>query len=355
MSTLRPYQALLARDLKLAFRRRADLLLPLGFAVLVVLLFGIALGGTPERLAPVSAPVIWVTVLLAGFLSLDGLFRPDVDDGTLDHWLAGPTSIVGLMYAKALAHWLLYGVGLTLSTPLLAMLLNLPANLLPVMLAALGIGTLGATQIGIVAAALTARLRRSGILLALIVMPLYLPLLILCPGLTMRAFAEERRSGTVELLLTLPFSELELILGKYFSALVFLGLALATTLVLPIIALYVSSPDFMVLLGSYLGAWLSGSAYIALGLYISWLTRDQITAFLLSFLACLFIYLLGYQPVLQFFGPLKELLGFLSVSWHSDSLAAGLLDTRDLLYYISFSALFIYLNKISIQNFRRGN
>ncbi len=175
------------------------------------------------------------------------------------------------------------------------------------------------------------------------------------PVITMRLWAEERRSGTVELLLTLPFSELELILGKYFSALVFLSLALATTLVLPIIALYVSSPDLMVLFGSYLGALLSGSAYIAMGLYISWLTRDQITAFLLSFLACLFVYLLGYQPVLQFFGPLKELLGFLSVSWHSDSLAAGLLDTRDLLYYISFSALFIYLNKISIQNFRRGH
>ena len=175
------------------------------------------------------------------------------------------------------------------------------------------------------------------------------------PVITMRLWAEERRSGTVELLLTLPFSELELILGKYFSALVFLGIALATTLVLPLIALYVGSPDIMVLLGSYLGAWLSGSAYIAMGLYISWLTRDQISAFLLSFLACLFVYLLGYQPVLQFFGPFKELLGFLSVSWHQDSLSAGLLDTRDLLYYISFSAIFLYLNKVSIEKFRRGH
>ncbi|HMY11278.1 MAG TPA: ABC transporter permease subunit [Turneriella sp.] len=175
------------------------------------------------------------------------------------------------------------------------------------------------------------------------------------PVITMRLWAEERRSGTVELLLTLPFSELELILGKYFSAFIFLGIALATTLVLPLIAFYVSAPDFMVLLGSYLGAWLSGSAYIAMGLYISWLTRDQISAFLLSFLACLFVYLLGYQPVLQFFGPFKELLGFLSVSWHQDSLSAGLLDTRDLLYYISFSAIFLYLNKVSIEKFRRGH
>lgn len=175
------------------------------------------------------------------------------------------------------------------------------------------------------------------------------------PVITMRLWAEEKRSGTVELLLTLPFSELELILGKYLSAFVFLGVALATTLFIPIIALYVSSPDLIVLLGSYLGAWLSGSAYIAMGLYISWLTRDQITAFLLSFLACLFVYLLGYQPVLQFFGPFKELLGFLSVSWHQDSLAAGLFDTRDILYYISFAAIFLYLNKTSIENFRRGH
>ncbi|MBV6492703.1 MAG: hypothetical protein LDLANPLL_00700 [Turneriella sp.] len=175
------------------------------------------------------------------------------------------------------------------------------------------------------------------------------------PVITMRLWAEERRSGTVELLLTLPFSEIELILGKYFSAFLFLGIALATTLLLPLMTYYVSSPDTMVVVGSYLGAWLSGSAYIALGLYISWLTRDQISAFLLSFLACLFIYLLGYQPVLQFFGPFKELLGFLSVSWHADSLSAGILDTRDILYYISFAALFLYLNKVSIQNFRRGN
>lgn len=182
MSAPSPYRALLQRDLRLAFRRRADLLMPLGFAILVILLFGIALGGIPERLAPVAAPVIWVTVLLAGFLSLDGLFRPDVDDGTLDQWLAGPSSMVGLMYGKALAHWLLYGVGMTAATPVLAMLLNLPPELLPVMLAALAIGTLGATQIGLVAAALTARLRRSGILLALIVMPLYLPLLIFGSG-----------------------------------------------------------------------------------------------------------------------------------------------------------------------------
>jgi heme exporter protein B len=182
MSALRPYLALLRRDFRLALRRQAEVLLPLAFAVLVVLLFSIALGGAPSKLAPVAAPVIWVTVLLAGFLSLEGLFRPDVDDGTLDQWLAGPTSMVGLMYSKAIAHWLLFGVGLTAATPVLAMLLKLPVALLPVLLVALAIGTFGATQIGLIAAALTARLRRSGILLAIIVLPLYLPLLIFGSG-----------------------------------------------------------------------------------------------------------------------------------------------------------------------------
>jgi len=176
------YLAMIRRDFKLAFRRRAELLMPLAFAVLVVMLFSISLGGSAARLAPIAAPVIWVTVLLSGFLSLEGLFRPDVEDGTLDHWLAGPTSMVGLMYSKAFAHWLLHGLGLTLATPLLALLLKLPSELLPVMLAALAIGTLGATQIGLIAAALTARLRRSGILLAVIVLPLYLPLLIFGSG-----------------------------------------------------------------------------------------------------------------------------------------------------------------------------
>lgn len=179
--------------------------------------------------------------------------------------------------------------------------------------------------------------------------------IIFLPVITMRLWAEDHRSGTVELLLTLPMSELDLILGKYLSALSFLAIALSTTILLPFLAYYAGSPDFFVLTGSYFGAFFSGSAYLAMGLYISWLTRDQITAFLLTFLACAFIWLLGYAPVLQFLGPLKELFGFLSVSWHSDSLAAGLLDTRDLIYYLSFSALFIYLNRISIQNFRRGN
>lgn len=182
MSTLRPYRALLGRDLRLAWRRRADVLMPLAFAVLVVLLFAIAIGGVEERLAPMAAPIIWVTVLLSGFLSLDGMFRGDVDDGALDQLLAGSSSLVGLMYAKALAHWLLYGVGLTLAAPILALLLNLPVELLPVMLTSLALGTLGATQVGLIAAALTARLRRSGILLALIVMPLFLPLLIFGSG-----------------------------------------------------------------------------------------------------------------------------------------------------------------------------
>jgi heme exporter protein B len=195
-----PYLALIRRDLRLAFRRRTDVLLPLAFAVLVVLLFGIALGGSPQRLAPVAGPVIWVTVLLSGFLSLDGVFRPDVEDGTIDQWLSGPTSVAGLMYAKACANWLLYGLGLTLSVPVLAMLLNLPTDLLPVTLAALAIGTLGATQVGLVAAALTARLKRSGILLALIVMPLYLPLLIFGSGAVEAVRLGESPKGALLLL-----------------------------------------------------------------------------------------------------------------------------------------------------------
>lgn len=172
------------------------------------------------------------------------------------------------------------------------------------------------------------------------------------PAITMRLWAEEKKSGTIELLFTLPLTETEIIIGKFLSALAFLGIALATTIFLPVTGWYAASPDLMMVIGGYLGAMLMGAAYIALGLYISWLTRDQIVAFLATMAATFFLFLLGYPPVLQFLGPFKELLGFLSVSWHFDSLFRGLLDTRDFVYFASFIALFLYLNKRSIAKHR---
>lgn len=168
------------------------------------------------------------------------------------------------------------------------------------------------------------------------------------PAITMRLWADEKKSGTIEFFLTLPISETEAIIGKYLSAVAFLAIALLFTMPIAMTTIIVSNPDIMTIIGGYLGALLSGSAFIALGLYISWLTQDQINAFLLSFLASFFFFMLGYQPVLQFFGPLREIAAFFSISWHVQSLYRGLIDTRDILYFILFSLLFLYLNRESM-------
>ncbi|MCB1145480.1 MAG: ABC transporter permease subunit [Leptospiraceae bacterium] len=169
------------------------------------------------------------------------------------------------------------------------------------------------------------------------------------PAITMRLWSEEKKSGTVELLFTLPLSHAEVILGKFLSALSFLGVALVSTMFIPFTVWYSASPDWMIIFGGYFGAFLLGAAYIALGIYISWLNRDQISAFMVSLIVFIFLFLLGYQPVLQFLGPFKEIAAFLSVSWHYDSLARGLLDTRDILFFTMVSALFLYLNLRSIK------
>ncbi len=168
------------------------------------------------------------------------------------------------------------------------------------------------------------------------------------PAITMRLWAEEKKSGTIEFFFTLPFTETEAILGKFLSALTFLAIALSTTLPIAVTTILTGSPDLAQILGGYLGGLLSGAAYISLGLYLSWLVNDQINAFLLAFLASFFFFMLGYQPLLQFFGPWKDFLAFFSISWHVQSLYRGLIDTRDILYFILFPLLFLYLNRESI-------
>lgn len=172
------------------------------------------------------------------------------------------------------------------------------------------------------------------------------------PAITMRLWSEEKKSGTIEVLFTLPVNDTSAILAKFLSAVAFLAVSLAATIMVPLTLIYAADPDLVLILGGYFGSLLLGASYIALGLYISWLTSDQIVSFLASLIACLFLFLLGYQPVLQFFGPFKSILAYLSVSWHFDSLSKGLLDTRDLIYFASFIFLFLYLNKRGIEKWR---
>ena len=174
--------ALLRRDLLVLWRRRADTLNPVLFALMVAMLFPLALGPESERLARIAGGAAWVTVLLASLLSLDLLFRPDAEDGTLEQLIASRQPLALLSAAKILAHWLGTGLPLLLTGPFVALLLGMDRTVLPVLAAALALGTPLLSAIGASCAALTVGMRRSGILLALLVLPLVVPVLIFGAG-----------------------------------------------------------------------------------------------------------------------------------------------------------------------------
>ncbi len=173
---------IIRRDLLLAFRRRQDLANPLVFFVIVITLF--PLGVSPEKsfLASAAAGVIWVAALLATLLSLDSLFRADYEDGALEQLLLIPQPLFLLVLGKVLAYWLVTGVPLILLSPLLAIMLHLDVQLLPVLLLSLLLGTPVLSLIGAIGAALTVGLRFGGVLLSLLILPLYIPVLIFGTG-----------------------------------------------------------------------------------------------------------------------------------------------------------------------------
>jgi len=186
-SLLQAGKALLVRDLRLLWRRRGDAFQPALFALLVVVLFALALGGEPQALAKVASAVMWVAVLLAGLLSLDTLFRGDAEDGSLEQWILAPVPLAWLVAVRVLSHWLTTALPLILATPLLGELLHLPHDQLPVLLASLALGTPLLSLLGAVVAALTVGMRRSGILVALLALPLYVPVLIFGAGSVARS------------------------------------------------------------------------------------------------------------------------------------------------------------------------
>jgi len=174
--------AMAARDLRLAWRQRGDALQPVLFALLVVVLFALALGRDPQRLAADAIAVLWLAVLLAGQLALDALFRSDAEDGSLEQWLLAPVPLAWLVLVRMAMHWLTTAVPLIVVSPLLAEMLHLPHDQLPMMLASLLLGTPLLSLIGGVVAALTVGIRRSGILVALLSLPLYVPVLVFGAG-----------------------------------------------------------------------------------------------------------------------------------------------------------------------------
>jgi len=173
-----PFLALLKRDLLLAFRHRGELANPLLFFLMVVTLY--PLGVSPEEalLRKIAPGVIWIAALLAALYSLENMFRSDFDDGSLEQMALSPYPLSLLVLAKVLAHWLVSGLPMLLLAPLLALFLSMPSPALTVLELTLLIGTPLLSLIGSIGVALTVGLRRGGILLTLLVLPLYIPVLI---------------------------------------------------------------------------------------------------------------------------------------------------------------------------------
>ncbi len=169
--------------------------------------------------------------------------------------------------------------------------------------------------------------------------------LFLSPAITMRLWSEEKKSGTIEFLLTLPITDWQVVLAKFFGALIFLFITLLLSLTLPITVATLGNLDLGPAIGSYLGALFLGGSYLALGLFISGLTKNQIIAFVLGLAACFGAFIVGADFVLasapQFAAPVMKFLGLGS---HFQNIAKGIIDTKDIIYYISFIFLFLWLN-----------
>lgn len=193
-------RALALRDLRMLWRRRGDALQPAMFAVLVVVLFALALGADAALLARVASAVLWLAVLLAGLLSLDSLFRTDAEDGSLEQWMLSPVPLPWLVAVRTFMHWLTSALPLLVATPLLAELLHLPHAQLPVLMASLALGTPLLSLVGAVVAALTVGMKRSGILVALLALPLYVPVLVFGAGSVVAASQGLDSTGALLLL-----------------------------------------------------------------------------------------------------------------------------------------------------------
>lgn len=174
--------ALIRRDLLLTWRRRGDALNPALFALIVVVMFPLALGPEPNQLAKISAGIVFVAILLAGLLALDTLFRSDYDDGALEQLVLSPHPLPLLLACKIGVHWLTTALPLIVVAPLLGEMLHLPRQVLPVLMISLLLATPLLSLLGAVCVALTVGMRRSGMLLALLVLPLYVPVLIFAAG-----------------------------------------------------------------------------------------------------------------------------------------------------------------------------
>ncbi|WP_418885852.1 heme exporter protein CcmB [Enterovibrio paralichthyis] len=169
---------MIRRELLIAFRRQSDMLNPLWFFIIVITLFPLGVGPGPNLLAEIAPGIIWVAALLAAVVSLERLFRDDFVDGSLEQMLLMPEPLSVLVFAKIIAHWLLTGLPLLIISPLLAVLLSLDWAAYKAVVLTLLLGTPTLSFLGAIGVALTVGLRKGGVLLSLLVLPLFIPVLI---------------------------------------------------------------------------------------------------------------------------------------------------------------------------------
>ncbi len=175
--------------------------------------------------------------------------------------------------------------------------------------------------------------------------------LFLSPAITMRLWAEEKKSGTIEFLLTLPVTDWQVVLAKFFGSLVFMLLALLATITIPVTLALLGNIDLGPVIGSYIGSALLAGAYLSLGLFISSITKNQIIAFVLGLMASFAAFIIGADFVLvsapQFAVPVMKFLGLGS---HFYNIAKGVIDSKDIVYYFSFIFIFLWLNARTIES-----
>lgn len=178
--------------------------------------------------------------------------------------------------------------------------------------------------------------------------------LFLIPALSMRLWAEERKTGTIELLLTLPVSSGEAVLGKFLAAWAFTGIALVLTFPLWLTVSYLGDPDNGAIIAGYLGSLLMAGAFLAIGSCISALTKNQVIAFVISLVVCLVFILSGFPLVLDFFrgwAPqlIVDTISSFSFLTHFDDLGKGVVDLRDLIYFASLMAFWLFANVVLLE------
>jgi ABC-2 type transport system permease protein len=175
--------------------------------------------------------------------------------------------------------------------------------------------------------------------------------LFLAPAVTMRSWAEEKKLGTIELLMTLPVKDYEVVLGKFLAGFIFLIVTLLCTFPLPLTVMLVGNPDIGPIWGGYAGAFLMGGAYLAIGCFASSLTENQIVAFIIAIFLSFALLIIGENLVIMNLpAALVPVFTFLGLGAHFESIGRGVIDSRDIIYYISIIGFFLFLNGLSVES-----